>query len=95
MKLRNTEAAIIAQEKIVDYLLNPGHPDNGGKAGFYGLLGFDRENWATLAAAFKELVTKHRSLGEAGINSRREVYCRRQYSVSRRQIVGRSNDLDC
>ena len=56
MKLPNANAAFIAREKIYDYLLNPGHPDNGGKAAFFISLGFDRQNWSALAAAFKELV---------------------------------------
>jgi hypothetical protein len=32
MKLPNADKAIIDREKIADYLLNPAHPDNGGKA---------------------------------------------------------------
>src|SRR5437016_2132423 len=55
MKLPNPSAAVVAQEKICDYLLNPGHTDNGGKAAFFTSLGFDREEWATLADSFKEL----------------------------------------
>jgi len=34
MKLPNAEQAVIEQEKITDYPLNPAHPDNGGKAAF-------------------------------------------------------------
>ena len=55
MRLPNPESAFVAQEKIVDYLLNPGHPDNGGKARFFISLGFDRENWTALATALKKL----------------------------------------
>ena len=32
MKLPNAENAVVEREKIADYLLNPAHPDNGGKA---------------------------------------------------------------
>lgn len=55
MKLPNSDAAGIAQEKIRDYLLNAAHPDNGGKAAFFISLGFQREDWSALAIAFREL----------------------------------------
>ena len=35
MKLPNAERALVEREKIVNYLLNPAHPDNGGKAAFF------------------------------------------------------------
>ena len=45
-------------------LLNPAHPDTGGKAEFFGKLGFRRKEWEILAAAFRVLaqtteVTSH------------------------------------
>lgn len=40
MKLRNAHLAVVEQNKIVDYLLNAAHPDNGGKAQFFESLGF-------------------------------------------------------
>jgi hypothetical protein len=52
MKLPNADKAIVEREKIVDYLLNPAHPDNSGKAEFFETLGFRRKEWKTLAAAF-------------------------------------------
>jgi len=55
MKLPNANGAVVAQAKIRDYLLNPAHPDNGGKAAFFISLGFDREGAAVLADSFKEL----------------------------------------
>ena len=55
MKLLNPNQALVEREKIVDYLLNPAHPDNGGKAAFFIALGFGRENWQTLATAFGKL----------------------------------------
>lgn len=55
MKLPRAGQLIIEREKIVEYLLNPAHPDNGGKAAFFTRLGFRRENWEKLAAALKEL----------------------------------------
>jgi hypothetical protein len=32
VKLRHAHLAVVERDKIVDYLLNPAHPDNGGKA---------------------------------------------------------------
>jgi hypothetical protein len=58
VKLPNLGSAIIEREKIVDYLLNPAHPDNGGKAAFFLSLGFNQDNWQKLALAFRGLVEK-------------------------------------
>lgn len=58
MKLPNAEKAVIEREKIVEYLLNAKHPDNGGKAQFFESLGFRRSEWKTLAAAFRALASK-------------------------------------
>jgi len=35
MNLPNAHLAMAEQEKICGYLLNPAHPDNGGKAQFF------------------------------------------------------------
>lgn len=53
MKLPNKTR--VEREKIVDYLLNPAHPDNGGKASFFTQLGFKREQWEILAKALTSL----------------------------------------
>jgi hypothetical protein len=55
MKLPHVHEAIVAEAKLVDYLLNSAHPDNGGKAAFFMTLGFSIENWLELAAAFRQL----------------------------------------
>lgn len=55
MKLPSASNANVEREKIVDYLLNPAHPDNSGKADFFEALGFRRNEWKTLAAAFLAL----------------------------------------
>lgn len=55
MKLPNANSAEVEREKIVAYLLNAAHPDNGGKAEFFEGLGFRRKEWKTLAAAFLAL----------------------------------------
>jgi hypothetical protein len=55
MKLPNAEQALVEREKIADYLLDAAHPDNGGKADFFGRFGFRREEWKTLADALLKL----------------------------------------
>lgn len=39
----------------MDYLLNPGHPDNGSKVQFLASQGFGLQNWAILAVALRRL----------------------------------------
>ena len=65
MKLPNAEKAIVSREKIADYLLHAAHPDNGGKADFFERLGFRRDEWAILAAAFKALANQNEALKAA------------------------------
>ncbi len=53
MKLPSAHLAVVEPEKITAYLLNPAHPDNGGKAAFFHAQGFSRNDWQTLAAALR------------------------------------------
>jgi hypothetical protein len=55
MKLPNADNTLVERDKIVSYLLNSGHPDNGGKAQFFEGLGFQRDRWEKLAAALRTL----------------------------------------
>jgi len=55
MKLPSADRALVEHEKIVDYLLNPAHPDNGGKAEFFNNLGFRADEWKTLAESLRAL----------------------------------------
>ena len=55
MRLPNAEKAVVERDKLVDYLLNAAHPDNGGKAAFFEGLGFCRAEPETLAKALREL----------------------------------------
>ncbi len=58
MKLPNADKAMVEREKVRDYLLDPAHPDNGGKAQFFERLGFRRSEWEILADAFLALAHK-------------------------------------
>jgi hypothetical protein len=55
MKLPNAHLAVVQQEKVKEYLLNPAHPDNGGKAAFFQMLGFHVDNWSSLAVVLRRL----------------------------------------
>ena len=55
MKLRNAHLAIVDRSKVLDYLLNEAHPDNGGKARFFGLLGYSREEPDPLMQALRDV----------------------------------------
>jgi hypothetical protein len=58
MQVPHADAAVVSQEKIVGYLLNPLHPDGAGKALFFRRLGFRAEQWEALAAALRDLATR-------------------------------------
>ena len=55
MNIPNGEHALVEHEKVRDYLLNETHPDGFGKAAFFKALGFQREAWAALADAFRQV----------------------------------------
>lgn len=55
MKLRDGHLALIDRSKVLDYLLNEAHPDNGGKARFFASLGFSREDPEPLIKALREV----------------------------------------
>jgi hypothetical protein len=55
MQLPNVHSAVVSQEKIVGYLLNPKHPDGAGKAAFFASMGFRGDQWQELANALLTL----------------------------------------
>ena len=55
LKLPNAKVAIVDRRKVVDYLLNREHPDNGGKADFFIGMGFNLGDWEVFAAALRLL----------------------------------------
>lgn len=48
MKLPNLERAVIAQDKLVEYILNTEHKRGGAKARLLAEFGYKREDWQTL-----------------------------------------------
>jgi hypothetical protein len=69
VKLRNAHLAVVDRGKVLDYLLNEAHPDNGGKAGFFVSLGFSRADPERLMKALRD-VAEH---GEV-VNSSESVH---------------------
>lgn len=59
MKLPNLRAAVVAEGKVVGYLLNPQHPDGAAKARFLAGLGFRTTNWRLLAGALRRIAAEN------------------------------------
>jgi hypothetical protein len=55
MSLPNDHLARIDRVKLTDYLLNPEHPENGWKSGFFASLGYAPRNWRTLVVGLRRL----------------------------------------
>ena len=73
MKLRNAHLAVVDRGKVVDYLLNEAHPDNGGKARFFVSLGFSRQNPEPLMQALRD-VAEHGQVVHSGESVHGEKY---------------------
>jgi len=61
--LPNSGCALVEEKKVVEYLLNPAHPDGGPKAKFFLARGFSAHRWdemrdALLAQGRDNRVTK-------------------------------------
>jgi hypothetical protein len=59
MKLPNYSQAIIAENKITDYLLSESHPEGKDKAVFFSQFGFSVVLWEQLADALRQHAAEH------------------------------------
>ncbi len=59
MKLPHPDKAVIAQSKIVDYLLSLTHPYGRSKARFFIQCGFSSEDWPKLEKALRKHPIEH------------------------------------
>jgi hypothetical protein len=75
MKLPNAENAVVEQEKITEYLLNPTHRYGASKARFFDAFGFRAEEWWKFAEALREHGRNHdvMKVQETGFGPRYEV----------------------
>ena len=48
MKIPNADKAVIAKDKLCDYLLNPAHRRGGSKAKLLLSMGYSRDDWQRL-----------------------------------------------
>lgn len=55
MKLPGAERAVVADEKVREYLLSSTNPRARGKAAFFRALGFDDSNWFRLRDRLLEI----------------------------------------
>jgi hypothetical protein len=102
VKLRNAHLAVADRAKVLDYLLNEAHPDNGGKAQFFASLGFTREDPERLMRALGE-VAEHGKVVKSGESAHGQKYVvdgwlsahteeSRQWSVRTVWIIDRGGD---
>ena len=61
VKLPYADLAIVSDAKVVEYLLNPEHPQGRGKAAFFFALGYRREQPDLLRDALLELARQSMS----------------------------------
>lgn len=64
MKLQNFGRAIIPQEKLLDYLLSPTHPDGQFKARFFWALGYTNDSWKQLESDLREILGNNATVRE-------------------------------
>lgn len=48
MPFPDAERAVVTEEKVRDYLLNPSHPIGGPKAAWFASIGYSIDNWQDL-----------------------------------------------
>ncbi len=54
MKLPNADRAIVAESKVVGYLLSAHHPDGRSKATFFSDFGFRAQQWFAFSNALRD-----------------------------------------
>lgn len=64
VRLPNAERAVVSREKILGYLLAPGHRTGGPKHAFFTAHGFARERWEALAEALRRHGLAHEAIPE-------------------------------
>ena len=75
LKLPNANVAVVDRTKVVEYLLNREHPDNGGKADFFVGMEFNSGDWDAFGGRAAAPRSERLSNTHHGIFTRHEVYC--------------------
>lgn len=61
MPFPHADRAVVTEEKVRDYLLNPNHPVGGPKAAWFASIGYSIDNWQDLV---DDLLRLPRSVNE-------------------------------
>jgi hypothetical protein len=64
--LPNAAAANVEEAKVRDYLLNSGHPQNGGKSAYFRAFGFETGEWAVM----RDALVSHAAVNHVAKTSR-------------------------
>lgn len=102
MKLPNADLAVVDPAKVLNYLLNEAHADNGGKARFFRLLGYSREAPERLMEALRG-VAEHGEVVSSAESAHGQKYVvdgrlsghtqqSRQWSIRTVWIIDRGKD---
>ena len=89
MPLRNAHLALVERHKVLEYLLNAAHPDNGGKAQFFKSLGFIRENAELLFSHFASSLRPGKSWRRSILFTARNVLLMAEYRRKLRKGASR------
>ena len=95
MKIPHADKAIIAEEKILDYLLNQDHRRGGAKARLLVSIGYQRDEWKQLerdirekhltsdikATIDTEYGIRYEIVGPLGVSGRRKIDFRSIWQV--------------
>ena len=73
VKLPNVHRAVIDSRKLVEYVLNPAHPRNGGKARFFNALGFFADAPEPLVDALRALAATGDAVARMSVHGEKYV----------------------
>ena len=85
MKLPNAQLAIVDREKVVEYLLNPIHPDNGGESVVLPDAGVRSDRLVGVRHGTGQAGCHGRDSEERGNAARQQVYCGRSNRDTQRE----------
>ena len=89
----NARRAVISERKILEYLLDPDHPDGSPKAAFFAAMGYIPANWRALRRSL-ELVAYAGQVRAVTATGRPHVKNRWNYERAARRYGKTHDDLD-
>ena len=64
-QLPGAATALVEETKVLDYLLNSGHPQNGGKSAYFQAFGFCGDQWTVMRNALIDHATVNHIAGSS------------------------------